>query len=79
MCLVLGQERVWDSEMDNKSTKNVTCGAMVLCERTGRNSPATVQVLGSTQARSPREKGGKNLSTYPPHLHSHFKLLPAGR
>lgn len=54
MCLVLGQERVWDSEMDNKSTMNVTCGAMVLCERTGRNSPATVQVLGSAQAQSPR-------------------------
>ena len=34
MCLVLGQEGVWDSVMDNKGTKNVKCEAMVLCERT---------------------------------------------
>ena len=54
----------------NKSSKNVTCGATVLCERTGRNSPATVQVLGSAQAPSPGKKGGKNLSTHPPHLQS---------
>lgn len=30
MCLVLWQEVVWDPGMDNKSTENVKCGAMVV-------------------------------------------------
>lgn len=44
LCLDLGQEVVWDAEMDNKGSKNVKCGAIVLC-RGRKDSPGITQVV----------------------------------
>lgn len=64
LCLVLWQEVVWDSGMDNEGTKNVKCGAIEDRKKQLNHSPEARKYTGM-EPKEKKKQQGKNLSTYP--------------